>query len=577
MTYILGLNSAYHESSACLIKDGLLVAIAEEERFNRKKHAKAARVDNPDELPMKALEYCLEKAGITFDQIDFVGYSLNPEVRLRRNTQHQHPYEVTPGDFGTKEGETTFYQKNLEVEQKIRYLGFKGKFFYLNHHDCHAASSYFVSAFDDAAVIVVDGIGEFESTTWYQGAGNKLRKSGSIEFPHSLGFLWEKVCKYLGFGEYDACKVMGLASYGDPTRYQEDFHKLITINPDGNFTIDDRIIQFRNNNYAGLEALFGLRKREESIKEVNTQTQPYANLAAAMQEITNDILVKLARTIQKETGARQLCLAGGVALNCVANGKLLEERIFEEIFIQPAAHDAGTSLGAAFYIWNQILNQPKKYVFDGAGLSAEYSEQEIKEALDKSAWRYTYEPPVARKTAELIADGKVVAWFQGAMELGPRALGNRSILCDPRKKDAVALLNHKVKHREPFRPFCPSVLADKATEWFEVDDKRPSPAKYMLAAFKVLEQQREIIPAVTHVDGTARIQMVESGSQQKYYELIKQFEILTGVPVLLNTSFNDQEPIVCSPADAIDTFLKTKIDYLVLGNFIVSRGDDDGQ
>lgn len=577
MTYILGVNSAYHESSVCLIKDGQMVAIAEEERFNRKKHAKSARVDNPDELPIKALQYCLEKVGITFEEVDYVGYSLNPEVRLRRNRQHQHPYKVTTGDFGTKEGEELFYHKNRGVEEKIQELGFKGKFFYLNHHDCHAASSYFVSEFDDAAVLVVDGIGEFESTTWYKGAGNKLRKIGSIDFPNSLGFLWEKLCKYLGFSEYDACKVMGLASYGNPAVYRDNFRKFVNVNPNGIFTIDDAIIQFRNSDYSRLENLFGVEKRNESIREVDTATQKYADVAAAMQEITEEVIIELARTLKNETKARQLCLAGGVALNCVANGKLLEERIFDEVFIQPAAHDAGTSLGAAFYIWNQILNQPKKYVFDSVCLSTEFSEQDMKEALDKSGLNYRLIDQVARETAQRIAEGKVVAWFQGAMELGPRALGNRSILCDPRNKDAVASLNHKVKHREPFRPFCPSVLVDKAAEWFDVKGKIPSPAKYMLSAFKVLEHQREIIPAVTHIDGTARVQVVEKEIHPKYYELIEQFEALTGVPVLLNTSFNDQEPIVCSPLNAVNTFLKTKIDYLVMGDFIVSRDDNNGK
>ncbi len=577
MTYILGVNSAYHESSVCLIKDGLMVAIAEEERFNRKKHAKSARVDNPDELPMKALEYCLGKAGITFDEVDNVGYSLNPEVRLRRNTQHQHPYKVTTGDFGTKEGEELFYDKNQKVEEKVQKLGFKGRFFYLNHHDCHAASSYFVSKFDEAVVLVIDGIGEFESTTWYHGIGNKLRKISSLDFPNSLGFLWEKLCKYLGFSEYGACKVMGLASYGNPTIYHENFRELINVNPNGTFTIDDTIIQFRNSDYSGLEGLFGVEKRSGLIVEVNEETKKYADLAATLQEVTGEVLLKLARTIQQETGSRQLCLAGGVALNCVANGKLLEERIFEEIFVQPAAHDAGTSTGAAFYIWNQIFNQPRNYVFDHACLSVEFSEQEMKKALDKSGLSYTYEDQIARKTAELIAEGKVVAWFQGAMEIGPRALGNRSILCDPRRRDTVELLNHKVKHREPFRPFCPSVLADKATEWFEIDSKMPSLAKYMLGAFKVLGYRQGIIPAVTHIDGTARIQAVEKKINPKYYQLIEQFEALTGVPVVLNTSFNDQEPIVCSPTDAVNTFLKTRIDYLVMGDFIVSRGENNGE
>ncbi|MDP6845841.1 MAG: carbamoyltransferase C-terminal domain-containing protein [Candidatus Nanoarchaeia archaeon] len=573
MTYILGLNSAYHESSVCLIKDGEIVAIAEEERFNRKKHGKSARTDNPDELPVKALNYCLEKAGITLTDVHYVGYSLNPKVRLQKNANHKHPYKVTSEDFGTKEGEELFYQKNLEVENKVKELGFSGRFLYLNHHDCHAASSYIVSEFKEAAVMVVDGIGEFESTTLYKGTGNKLEKIQSLEFPNSLGFLWEKLSKYLGFSEYDACKVMGLASYGDSKVFQDRIRKLIDVKENGTFTIDDTIIQFRNEDYSGLESLFGLDKRSEPVRKVGKRTQDYADLAAALQEVTEEVVIKLARTIKDETGAKNLCLSGGVALNCVANGKLLEERIFEDVFVQPAANDAGTALGAAFYIWNQVLNKPRESIFDSACLSAEFSDEEIKNTLDEGSLSYELVEDVTKKAAQLLAEGNVVSWFQGAMEVGPRALGNRSILCDPRKKDAVALLNHKVKHREAFRPFCPSVLVDKASEWFDLNGTIPSPAKYMLSAFNVLDYRKGIIPAVTHVDGTARIQAVQKDT--KYYRLIEEFEKLTGVPVVLNTSFNDQEPIVCNPEDAVKTFLKTRIDYLVIGNFIVSRGEQN--
>lgn len=572
--YILGINSAYHESSVCLIKHGQIIAIAEEERFNRKKHGKSAIVENPNELPVNAIKYCLQKAGITMADVEHVGYSLNPKERLQRNIDHRHPYEVTVGDFGTKKGEELFYQKNLEVEANIRELGFTGKFRYLNHHDCHAASSYFVSEFDEAAVMVVDGIGEFESTTLYKGTGNKLQKIKSIDFPNSLGFLWEKISKYLGFDEYDACKVMGLASYGNPDKYKEQFKNFVTVNFDGTFTINDKIIQFRNEDYSGLEQLFALKKLDEPVRKVGKRTQVYADLAASLQELTEEIVIKLAKTLRDETKSKYLCLSGGVALNCVANGRLLEERMFDDIFVQPASNDAGTAIGAVFYIWNQVLNKPREYVFDNACLSAVFSEDEIKDSLDCRGLNYTSIDTVAKKTAELLAEGNVVCWFQGAMEVGPRALGNRSILCDPRNKNAVALLNHKIKHREAFRPFCPSVLADKASEWFDLNGNILLPAKYMLSAFKVLNYRKGIIPAVTHVDGTARIQAVEKEVNSKYYQLIEEFEKLTGVPILLNTSFNNQEPIVCSPQDAINTFLKTRIDYLVIGNFIVSRKEN---
>ena len=573
MTYILGLNSAYHESSVCLIKNGEIIAVAEEERFNRKKHGKPARVDNPDELPINSINYCLNKVGISFNKIDYIGFSLNPKERFEKNTKHKHPYEVTPKDFGTKEGEEVFYQKNLQVEKEIRKLGFNGKFLYLNHHDCHAASSYFVSEFNEAAVMVVDGIGEFESTTLYKGEGNKLSKIQSIDFPNSLGFLWEKISKYLGFSCYDACKVMGLASYGDASVYLKRFRELIKVDEDGTFIIDDKLIQFRNEDYSKLKQHFGLDKRDDPVRKVGKNTQEYADLAATLQEVTEEIIIKLSKSLKDKTKTKNLCLSGGVALNCVANARLIEEKIFDEIFIQPSANDAGTAIGAAFYIWNQILEKPRKYVFDSSCLSAEFSNNEIQDILDKNELNYKFVNNVEKKAAELIAEGNVVAWFQGAMEVGPRALGNRSILCNPRKKDVVALLNYKVKHREPFRPFCPSVLIEKAPEWFDLNGKIPSPAKYMLSAFNVLNYRKEILPAVTHVDGTSRIQTVKKETNSKYYKLIEEFEKLTGVPIVLNTSFNDQEPIVCTPQDAVNTFLKTRIDYLVIGNFIVSRGE----
>lgn len=569
MTTILGINSAYHESAACIIKDGTIIAAAEEERFNRVKHAKPARVDNADELPINAIRFCLEKAGITLVDVDYVGYSLNPEKRLEKNTQHTHPYDIKSGDFGTLEGEELFFQKNKNVEKKMREQGFRGTFSYLDHHDCHAASSFFVSRFDDAAVLVIDGIGEFESTTMYKGKGNKLEKLESIEFPNSLGFLWEKMCKYLGFTEYDACKVMGLASYGDAAAHRKAFELFVKVEENGIFTIDDAVIQLRNDNYSGLESMFGFSKRVEPVKDVTQRAQKYADVAAALQDVTEEIVIKLARTMKEKTGSKNLCLSGGVALNCVANAKLLEERIFEDVFVQPAAHDAGTALGAAFYVWNQLLDKPRAYAFKSPFLGPAYTEQEIKQALDDKGLTYT-RVDAAKTAAELIADGKLVAWFQGAMELGPRALGNRSLLCDPRRKDAVALLNRKVKHREPFRPFCPSVLAEKASEWFDIDNV-PSMSEYMLGAFRVLPSRKEMIPAVVHVDDTARIQTVEKETNPKYHTLIEEFEKLTGVPVVLNTSFNDSEPIVCSPNDAINTFLKTQIDYLIIGDFLVSR------
>jgi carbamoyltransferase len=573
MTYILGINSAYHESAACLIKDGEMVAAAEEERFNRIKHAKPSQVDNADQLPIGAIDFCLKQAGISLAQVEYVGYSLNPEERLKRNTQCEHSYDVTPGDFGTEHGEQMFHDKIGEVEKKLKQGGFRGEFHYLNHHDCHAASSFLVSSYDEAAVLVIDGIGEFESTTLYKGEGNKLEKIGSIDFPNSLGFLWEKISKYLGFSEYDAAKVMGLSAYGSPEVFKEQFKQLVRVEDDGTFAVDDDLIMFRNENYSGLEGLFGVEKRNEPVKDVDETNRQYANLASSLQELTNEIVLKLAGSLKEKTGSKHLCLSGGVALNCVANTALLRSGIFEDVFVQPASNDAGTAIGASYFIWNQLLDRPRGYVFDSPYMGPSFSDEEMKEALEKNGLSYESVDDIETAAAKLVADGAIVAWFQGAMEIGPRALGNRTLLADPRNKNVRALLNKKVKHREPFRPFCPSVLEERAKDWFDIGEGIPSPARYMIGAFDALADKRDSISAVVHADGTSRIQAVSKETNPKYHRLIEEFERLTGVPLVLNTSFNDQEPIVCTPQDAINTFLKTKIDCLVMGDFLVRKGD----
>ncbi len=323
---ILGINCAYHESAACLIQDGQLTAFVEEERLNRIKHAKHAKVDNSDELPDKSIEYCLKTAGFeSLGEIDYIGYSFNPEKRLEKNTQYQSQYKILDGNFGTSEGERIFYEKNLHVKKKLTDAGFNGRFLYLDHHDCHAASTFFLSDYEKAAVLVIDGIGEFESTTSYNGHNNTLKKLGSFNFPDSLGLLWEKMSAYLGFSPYDAAKVMGLSSYGEPGIYKKYLEKLLQINADGSFTIDDTIAQLRNDNFAGLEALFCTHKRDIPPFVVNEDTQKYSDIAVALQIATEDIFIKLAKTLKKKTAAKYLCIAGGVGLNCVANGYLSYE------------------------------------------------------------------------------------------------------------------------------------------------------------------------------------------------------------------------------------------------------------
>ncbi len=575
-TYVLGINSAYHESAACLLKNGRIIAAAEEERFNRVRHAKPARVNNPNELPWSAIRYCFKRAGVKIEDISHIGYSLDPKERLARNSAYQHPYEVTPNDFGTKNGEQLFYERILEVEKILRQAGFRGEFHFLNHHDCHAASAFFVSPFQDAGILVVDGIGEFESTTIYTGRGNRIERTFEINYPNSLGFLWEKISKFLGFSEYDSAKVMGLAAYGDPSIFRAKFESLLHLDErvEGNFEVNDSICRFRSEDFSALENLFGVKKRNDPIKTVDNETKDYADIAAALQEATEKIILALALKIRKE-GYSNLCLAGGVALNCVANGRLIQESLFKEIFIQPAANDAGTAIGAVYYIWNQLLGNSRSYIFDSPYLGPQFSNEEIREALDKHGLIYTKPENIEHVAAKLIAEGKIVAWFQGRMELGPRALGNRSILADPRNPNIASELNSKVKYREPFRPLCPSVLEEEAAHWFDLGSKLMSPAKYMISTYKVQPSKRDLIPAVVHVDGTGRIQSVSKEGNPKYHALISEFHRLTGVPIVLNTSFNVREPIICTPQEAVRTFLSTRIDYLAIGDFLVSKADNE--
>ncbi len=566
MVFVLGINAAYHESSACLIQDGRLVAAVEEERFSRIKHAKPARVDNPHELPRASIAWCLQKAGISLKEVDAIGFSFSPEIRKKQSTGVE---PVAEGDWGSEAGERRFYLRLLEVPGLLSEMAgadMGARFRWIDHHMCHAASCFLVSPFREAAVLVVDGIGEVHSTSLYRGWDRRLSALKHISYPHSLGFLWEKLSKLLGFGEYDACKVMGLASYGDPNAFQPQMCELVRVTTDG-FWVDPCIARFREQSFDGLEGLFGRRREPEEPIE-----QGHANIAAALQKVTEDALLALARSLHKRTESPNLCLAGGVALNCVANGVLHEKGPFERLYIQPAANDAGTAIGAALFIWNQVMGEARGAAMEHAFLGPDYSASGIRSALEPLRDRLEVErlPDIEERVADLLADGAVVGWFQGAVEMGPRALGNRSLLADPRNPNMRDVLNAKVKHREYFRPFAPSVLAEKADVWFRIP--RPSPASnFMLIAYDVHEEKRSLIPAVVHVDGTSRIQTVHAEHNPRYHKLIDAFDRLTGVPMVLNTSLNDREPIVLRPEQALRTFLKTEIDYLALGDFLVRK------
>ena len=564
---ILGVNSAYHEPAACLIRNGEIIAAAEEERFNRIRHGKPADLLNPHEIPRKAIRYCLDAAGITTQELDAIGFSFLPQKRLEQNVVVDR--EAEPGCAGTREGEERFHQLLLTVPRLLSdFLGedITGRFHWIEHHLCHAASAYFVSPFDEAVILSVDGIGEATSTWLGIGRGNRIMPLKEIRYPSSLGFLWTKMSRFLGFGEYGQWRVMGLAGFGDPERYYNAFRQFVIFDDNGDFTVDNDTMQFRADKYAGFERLFGPRRMPSDDIEERHQ-----DVAAALQKITNEIQLNLARYLHRMTGLKHLCQAGGVALNCIANRVILEEGPFESVFIQPAANDAGTALGACYYIWNQMLNQPKTGKMQHAYLGPEFDALDVKEQSFPNARKVG---DIAKEVATILARGEIVAWFQGRMEWGPRALGNRSILADPRRSDMVQTLNDKIKHREFFRPFAASVLSEKADDWFQFT-KHASGDAFMLYARKVRSEKLGQVPAITHIDGTSRIQCVDAETNSCFHRLIQKFEAVTGVPMVLNTSFNDREPIICTPENAVETCIKAGIRYLAIGDYLVDFKEEN--
>jgi carbamoyltransferase len=440
------------------------------------------------------------------------------------------------------------------------------RFHWLEHHLCHAASAFLVSPFDEAAVLAVDGIGEFGTAWLGHGQGAELRQLAELEYPHSLGFLWEKLAEFLGFGEYDASKVMGLAAHGDAETFAPGFATLVSSNRQGELRLAADTLRFRSDDFGPLESLLGPRRRPGE-----PLTPRHADIAAALQKATDKALLDLAAALRERTASPRLCLAGGVALNCASNRVVLESGLFDELYVQPAAHDAGTALGAAAWLWCQRSGGNRSFALQHPYLGPGYSDVELVAALDHSGLRYRRSTDPAAEAAAFIANGAVVGWFQGRMEVGPRALGNRSLLADARRPDMRAILNEKIKHRETFRPFAPAILAERAADWFRIPG-RSWPSDFMLLACDVRPERAARIPAVIHVDGTSRIQTVRAETNPLFHRLIAEFERATGVPLVLNTSFNDCEPIVCSPQDALHTFGSTRIDVLVLGDFVVQRG-----
>ncbi len=566
--HILGLSCYYHDAGVALVRDGELIAAAEEERFNRKKHFSG--------FPEQAIAYCLKEAGITIDQIDHIGFYEKPLVKFNRILETilaYWPRTYRPWMTSMPLWLTQRLRIGREIQDK---LGTDKDILFCQHHLSHAASAFLVSPFDEAAIITADGVGEWTTTSWGVGRGYEMEMKKELRFPHSVGLLFSAITAYLGFRINDAeWKVMGLAPYGKPT-YVDRFREVVDIKDDGSIRLNLKYFSHAYSTTRTISdkwaALFGQPQRSPETELNNF----HRDIAHSGQKIVEEIMVKMATHVHKETGMDNLCLAGGVGLNCVANWRILQESGFKEMFIQPAAGDSGGALGTAFYIHNTVLKNPRTFKMDHALWGPSFDDNEIKNALDRAGAVYEHigdESELLARTAQMIVDGLVIGWFQGRLEFGPRALGSRSLLADPRSLKMKDVINAKVKFREAFRPFAPAVLKERAHEYFEMPEGLEAP--YMLLVPKVRPEMHQVLPAVTHEDGTGRVQTVTEAQNGRYYRLIREFGRLTGVPVLINTSFNVRgEPIVCTPADAYNTFVNTGIDAVVMGDYVVTEKPD---
>ncbi len=595
--HILGVSAFYHDSAAALVSDGAITAAAQEERFTRKKHDAG--------FPTHAIEFCLAEAGIGFADVDFVVFYDKPFLKFERLLETYLAF--APKGFKSFKTAIPVWLKEKLFQKDLLRKRFKAfdenfdwqnKLLFAEHHQSHAASAFFPSPFEDAVVLTMDGVGEWATTSVAMGSGNRLDMVKEIHFPHSLGLLYSAFTYYTGFkvnsGEY---KVMGLAPYGEPKYKDLILEKLMDVKEDGSFRLDQSYFDYcsglRMTN-TKFDELFGgpARASEELL------TQKHMDLAASVQAATEEIVLRLTRGLAKETGSKNLCLAGGVALNCVANGKVLRDGAFENVWVQPAAGDAGGALGAALAAHYLFKEQPRSVnggdAMQGAYLGPAYEQAEIEDRLRAAGahFKSVDEASMIDETAKALEAGKAVGWFQGRMEFGPRALGGRSILGDPRSPSMQKTLNLRVKYRESFRPFAPSALRDRVADWFEIDSDSP----YMLMVADVVESRRREmtddekalfgieklnvprseIPAVTHVDYSARIQTVHADTNPRYHALLSRFNELTGCPVLVNTSFNVRgEPIVCTPEDAFRCFMGSDIEVLVVGNAILTKDDQN--
>jgi len=595
VTAILGISAYYHDSAAALVVDGKIVAAAQEERFTRKKH--------DHNFPIKAIEYCLEEAGLRKDQLDYVGFYDKPLLKFERLLETYLSY--APAGFQSfLRAMPVWLRQKLHLPREMRKAldgVYTKRFVFPEHHESHAASAFFPSPFDEAAIVTLDGVGEWATSSWGVGRGNKLELTHELRFPHSLGLLYSAFTYYCGFkvnsGEY---KLMGLAPYGEP-KYTSKIYELLDLKEDGSFRMDMSYFNYCQGltmTSEKFDQLFGRPARSPEGR----LDQEHMDIAASIQKVTEDIVMKIGGHIHKQTGLKNLCMAGGVALNCVANGKLLREGPFEHIWIQPAAGDAGGALGTALLIWYQLLDNERKATRPdhqyGSLLGPQAAEDEVKAYLDGRGAvykRYDSEEELVDAVSGLLASENVVGWMQGRMEFGPRALGSRSIIGDARSTQMQATMNLKIKFRESFRPFAPSVLKEKVDQYFDMRPEEDSP--YMLLVAPVREDKRlpneegaeglfgieklklnrSVVPSITHVDYSARVQTVDAERHGRYYKLIKKFEERTGSPVIINTSFNVRgEPIVCTPEHAYRCFMATNMDVLVVEDYVLLKKEQPG-
>jgi carbamoyltransferase len=572
---ILGLNAYHGDASASLIVDGRLSSTMEEERFSRLKHQAG--------FPSLAVEHALRHADLAAADLDHIAISRDSNAHLHKKLM----FALSKGpSLSMLRDRLTNVSKLRDVKSSVADVAgiaesqLRAEVHRVEHHRAHMASAFFVSPFERAALLSIDGFGDFVSTMWGKGCGTKIDVDRWVEFPHSLGLLYTAITQYLGFAKYgDEFKVMGLAPYGEP-EYLDAMRRLVRPTARGGFELD---LSYFIHHTEGvnmtwesgsptigdvfspkLEQLFGPRRKPGEPLD-----RKHQHLAASLQALLEEIVLGMLRQLAASTGLTDLCMAGGVALNCTMNGKIQRETPFERVYIQPAAYDGGTSLGAALYVKHQVLGAPRDFVMDHTYWGLEYTPEQCRAALDTHglAYRELADEPLAAAAADLIADGNIVGWYQGRFEWGPRALGNRSIVCDPRSPQMKDVLNSRIKHRESFRPFAPSVLEERAGDWFERSDASP----FMLMTCQVRKDKQAAVPAITHVDGTARQQTVSRATNPKYWSLIHAFEKKTGVPIVVNTSFNENEPVVNTPEQAISCYLRNDMDVLALGPYLVTK------